>query len=85
MAHGIHGKGDGRWEEKENDYDERGTIERGGVAHGIHGKGGEIFLPRNKKTRKAEGGVLPTEHTEYTEKSKQGKGRSERLLTADRR
>ena len=27
-THGIHGKGDGRWEEKENDYEneERGTI-----------------------------------------------------------
>ena len=34
-----------------------------------------LFLPRNtQKTRKAEGGVLPTEYTEYTEKSKRGIG-----------
>ena len=45
LAHGIHGKGDGRWEEKENDYEneERGTIflGAGGRAAGAEMSGRE--------------------------------------------
>ena len=66
LAHGIHGKGDGRWEEKENDYEneERSSAEkwptadtekgmRGGNRR--NGKGRNFFTTRYTKDTKGGG------------------------------
>jgi hypothetical protein len=56
-AHGIHGKGDGRWEEKENDYEneERSRAEKWPTEYTEHterGTRGEnrISCPRNMRS-----------------------------------